>query len=82
MAKMFRVAVLGKENMETCTRCSVNNSLIIYAGSHKAEYYNSYGLQVFDLAVDQICNLLEKPDPENGQYGDYSSLASVYTCRR
>ena len=33
---------------------------------------------MFDLAVDQICNLLEKPDPENGQYGDYSSLASVY----
>lgn len=40
--------------------------MIPFAGTHKGEQHRIYGIRVFDLAVDQICLLLEKPDAPNG----------------
>ena len=39
------------------------------AGNQKTaeNWYHNFGLQTFDLNVNQICSLLEKPDVENGE---------------
>lgn len=39
------------------------------AGNQKTAetWYQTFGLQTFDLDVNQICSLLEKPDVENGE---------------
>ena len=40
------------------------------AGNQKTaeNWYHNFGLQTFDLNVNQICSLLEKPDVENGEF--------------
>lgn len=46
----------------------LNLLVAVDVGKQRDAGIQQYGIQVFyDLSVDQICSLLEKPDPEEGE---------------
>lgn len=51
------------------------------AGNQKTAetWYQTFGLQTFDLDVNQICSLLEKPDVENGEITEDINVCTFAT---
>ena len=64
---------MNKARLDLKLRCSYTGNLyavvvLLAAGQGKSENFFSfeYGVQVFDLCADQICQLMENPEMDTG----------------